>query len=401
MTTRAEMAEMISGGENTTVEFKEDAVDTEALAKELVALTNFEGGSVILGVDDNGAVVGITRVNLEEWVMNVCRDSIRPAIIPELTLFEDVEPGRAVAVLRVGRGTDVHSCRRMNAHHYYIRVGTQSREASTEELRRLFQQRGLVRAERVPVSGAWVSDLDIRRLRDYFFRVLRQEAPESGEEDEWEKLLMNSGFLNEEGVTLAALLLFGKDPMFFANQSGINSTAFSGDDKDYDYKEHAVLNSAMVSLFDESGNIVETGLVEGALEFVRRNTGITATLEDGARRVAKYEYPEPAVREAIVNALVHRDYFWLNTKIELSIYNDRMEIISPGKLPNGITTQQMITGVRSLRNQQICHTMSHYRYVDDVGMGISRKIVKGMLEHNGTQPEIIANDHQLKVVLYK
>ena len=127
MTTKTDLLEMIRNGENSGVEFKQDIVSVEGLAKELVAFSNFEGGIVILGVTDDGSISGITRAKIEEWVMTVCRDKIRPAIIPFFEVIKDIEPGLDVAVVRVTRGATVHSRWHNNRNEYYIRVGSQSR----------------------------------------------------------------------------------------------------------------------------------------------------------------------------------------------------------------------------------------------------------------------------------
>ena len=133
--THTELLEVITDGENSGVEFKRDVIENHALAKELVAFSNLNGGMVLLGVDDDGSIFGIARPNLEEWVMTTCRDKIRPGIIPFFEVFREVEPGKDVAIVSVTRGYAVHSLWHNNRNTYYIRVGTQSREPSPEELR--------------------------------------------------------------------------------------------------------------------------------------------------------------------------------------------------------------------------------------------------------------------------
>ena len=112
-------------------------------------------------------------------------------------------------------------------------------------------------------------------------------------------------------------------------------------------------------------------------------------------------YPREAVREAVVNALVHRDYLLSNTDIELTIFDDRMEIVSPGCLPNGITPARMLTGCRATRNQLIKDVMRDYRYLENSGMGVPRKIVKSMREHNGTEPVLIEDGERFTLRLLR
>jgi ATP-dependent DNA helicase RecG len=400
MTTRTELLEIIANGESSGVEFKRDTLQNHDLARELVAFSNFEGGMVLLGVDDDGTIAGITRDRLEEWVMTACRDKIRPGIIPFFEIIRNVEQGKDVAVVRVPRGADVQSQWHNNRNTYYIRVGTQSREPSPQELSRLFQQRGTFRADLRPISGATINDLDRRRLKDYFGRVRQQDVPVDGDDAGWQTLLINTEIMVEDGVTLSGMLLFGKTPNKFLPQAGIDAAAFPGTEKDYAARERATLRGPMAPLMDASGDVVESGLVEQALAFVRRNTPVTAVLEDGARRVERPAYPVEAIREAVVNALIHRDYLLANTDIELAIYEDRLEIISPGKLPNGITPERMRAGTRAARNQLLKDVMKDYGYLEHMGMGVPRKIIRGMKEHNQTDPDLIEANERFVVRLF-
>lgn len=371
--------------------------------------------------------------------MQACRDKIRPEIIPYFETIRDVEPGKDVAVVEVERGWNVHHVWHEQHRTYYIRVGTLSREASPEELERLFQQRGAFRVELRPVSGSSLDDLDPRRLVDYFTRVRSQSVPldeppakwREGSEEQakrddpdrwrevyeqmlrvwggeqraaWESLLVNTEILDAGGrhpATVAGLLLFGKNPKRYLPQSGIDAVAYDGPEKEYAAGERLSLRGPMVALRAADGTVVESGLVEEAVEFVRRNTQVTASLVDGARREDRRDYPEEAVREAIVNALVHRDYLLSGTDIELSVYSDRLEIVSPGRLPNGITPERMRIGCRAARNQLLKDTMRDYGYLEHMGMGVPRKIVSLMRERNGTEAELIEDGERFTVRLWK
>lgn len=399
MTSKTELLEIIQNGENSGIEFKRDVVANHDLAKELVAFSNLRGGIVLLGVEDDGSISGITRQDLEEWVMTTCRDKIRPGIIPFFEVVRDVEDGRDVALVRVTPGLDVNSLWHNNRHFYYVRVGTQSRELNPEELSRLFQQRGFYRAELRPVSGATPGDLDRRRLRDYFGRIRQQQMPDDADVSGWATLLLNTELMTDEGVTVAAMLLFGRTPNRFLPHAGIDAAAFPGAEKDYAAKERGALRGPITPFFDANGVVVENGLVEQALEFVRRNTPVTATLDEG-RRIEKFAYPPEVLREAIVNAVIHRDYLLSSTDIELSVYANRLEIISPGRLPNGITPDRMRTGCRAARNQLLKDVMRDYGYLEHMGMGIPRKIIRGMQTHNHTTPELVEDGEQFVLRLF-
>jgi ATP-dependent DNA helicase RecG len=399
MVTRTELLEIIANGENSGVEFKRDELTNDSLAKELVAFSNFEGGMVLLGVDDNGQLRGLTRANLEDWVMTACRDKIRPPIIPFFETVRDVELAVDVAIVRVTSGFAVHSLFHNGRTTYCIRVGTQSREATPEELARLFQQRAAFRAELRPVSGAALGDLDERRLQDYFGRIRQQPPPAAGDEAAWRTLLLNTGIMVDDGVSVSGMLLFGRNPQRFLPFAAIDAAAYPGREKDYTALERTPIRGAMTPLLSEAG-LVENGLVEQALEFINRNTRREVELAGGARRVDRPAYPRDALREAVVNALIHRDYLLSGSDIELSVFSDRIEIISPGRLPNGITLDRMRTGCRAARNQLLKDVMRDYSYLEHMGMGMPRKIIQGMRAHNGTEPELHEEGETFRLVLF-
>ncbi len=111
--------------------------------------------------------------------------------------------------------------------------------------------------------------------------------------------------------------------------------------------------------------------------------------------------PAEPVREALVNAVIHRDYLLAHTDVRLGFYSDRLEIVSPGRLPNGVTVERMLAGTRAARNELLKDVMRDYGYLEHMGPGIPRKIVRGMQEFNGSQPEFIVGEESLMVVLLR
>ena len=128
---------------------------------------------------------------------------------------------------------------------------------------------------------------------------------------------------------------------------------------------------------------------------------MTAWIESGGRRLERSDYPLEAVREALVNAVAHRDYTITVTDIELSIYTDRIETISPGRLPNTVTVDKMRAGYRASRNELIKEMLRDYRYIEATGLGVPRRIIGGMRAHNGTEPDLIEEDDRFLVRLWK
>ena len=401
---RAELLELIRNGENSALEFKRDEVQNHDLAKALVAFLNLEGGTVLIGVEDDGSVSGTTRDHLQEWVSELCRTKIAPPVVPLLSWARNFESGRNVLAVSVTRGPDKPYARVHHGHKtYYIRVGNTSREASREELERMYQASGQLHYGLKPVPGARLDAFDHDRMRDYLIRVLGGTAPEDRDLDGWETLLQNIELMTESSgqivATIDGLLLFGKSPSRYVPQSGIRAICYPGTEPDYATRADESLNGPMVPLGAADNSVIEAGLVEQAWDFVRRNTTPTAHLK-GAQRIDGWEYPESVFREAVVNALVHRDYSIAGTDIMLSIYSDRLDIQSPGRLPNTMTPERMKSGMRYARNQTLVNIMRDYGYADARGMGVRNKIIPGMLAHNGTEPGLIEEESSFTVRLW-
>jgi len=402
---REDILDLIRNGEDSGLEFKRDDVTNYDFAKEIVSFLNFAGGTVLLGVEDDGTITGTTRDRLDEWVSELCRRKIEPPIIPFLSWAKDVEPGKHILSVRVPVGPDkpyarVHDDRRT----YFVRVNNTCREASREELERMFQASGRLQYGLKPVPGASFEDLDHRRLRDYLVRVLTGTSPADDDVEAWERLLASLDFMTAAAgrlvPTIDGLLLFGRTPKRYLPQSGIRALCYPGIEPDYATQADQDLMGPLVPLGAADGTIVESGLVEQALEFVRRNTTPTAHLE-GGRRIDRQTYPESVIREAVVNALVHRDYSIAGSDITLAIFADRLEIQSPGRLPNTVSVEGMKVGLRYARNQTLVNVMRDYRYVDFRGMGVRDKLIPGMRQHNGTEPDLVAEEFRFIVRLWK
>lgn len=403
--TKTELLELLKNGENSGVEFKRDDVHPDEMAKEIAALLNMEGGRILLGVEDDGAVSGLIRSReaAEEWVMNLCRNNLQPPVIPYWeTIQWDDRLLIGVITLSADSPDKPHKARRGQAWVTFVRVGSTSREATRQEEARLYQASQLMRYDIKPVLDTGIDDLDMKRVENYFRDVLRRPAPDNT--NEWRRLLLNTDILTEAAgrtvTTLAGLVLFGENPNRRLPQAGITATAFPGQQKDYNTTDEELIRGPMVSLLSRRGRVLEPGVIDRAVDFVSRNMGTTAWLEGGRRR-RKPSLPRDAVREAIVNAVAHRDYTISGTDIEVSLYQDRLEVISPGRLPNGVTVEKMRDGFRAARNELLKEVLRDYGYVEHRGMGVRNRIIRSMREHNGTEPDLIEEESRFIVRLWK
>ncbi|MGH7725327.1 MAG: ATP-binding protein [Candidatus Eiseniibacteriota bacterium] len=377
------------------------------MAKELSALLNLEGGHLLLGVEDDGQISGLSRSrgDAELWIMNIARQSIQPAIIPTWQPV-DFDDGRIVGVIGLPADgpSKPYKAKRGSAWITFVRVGSSSREATREEEARLYQASRMVRFDIMPIADTSVTGLDFQRVQNYFRDVLKRETPPSTNEDAWEQLLVNTDILAPlgEGVvaTASGLLLFGVTPNRRLPQAGVTAAAFPGTEKDYGTVDEEVIRGPLVSLLTKRGRVVEKGVIDRTVDFVARNMGTAAWLESGRRR-RKRAFPLDAVREAVVNAVAHRDYSLSATDIEVSLYSDRVEIISPGRLPNGVTVEKMRDGLRAARNELLKEILRDYGYVEHLGMGVRNRIIQSMHTHNGTEPDLVEEETRFVVRLWK
>ena len=408
--TKSELLELISNGEDSGVEFKSDDVRPEQIAKEVVALANLQGGRILLGVEDDGTITGIRRHNLETWVMDtVFVRKVHPMILP---FYEEiqVDDQRRVAVVSLTQGTaKPYVVRHNDREEIYVRVGSISRRATRETQARLFALGGMLHAELLPVSGSALRDLSQERLRDYLTAIVGDNQTPTSDEA-WGERLCGLGFMAERQdgppvCTIAGLLLFGHSPRRLMRQAGIRWMAFKGDDKAYDALDDQVLDGPLVAYWKESPRsgrkIAEKGLIEILVDAMRPFVSEEAgKVDDSMRRERIWHYPVEALREAVVNAIAHRDWTRYE-ETEVVSYVDRLEVLSPGALQNTMTVEKMIAGQRSARNPLIVEVLRDYGYVDARGMGVRKKIIPLLRKANGTDPDFETTEDYLKLTMWK
>ncbi len=405
---KSQLLEVITNGENSGIEFKRDDVRPEQLAKEIVALLNCQGGHILLGVEDDGTVSGIQRPDLERWIMDtVFGRFVHPTVMP---FYEQVvlDEGKRVGVISLMPGlAKPYVVRHCDREELYVRVGSTSRLATREQQARLFESGGLLHAEVLPVNGTSLRDLDQARLTDYLVNIAGDlEGPAT--EQTWLQRLTGLGFMtggeSESAVcTMAGLILFGRNPRRFLRHASIRWMSFEGVDMDYRSQDDTFMTGPLVALFDGkfggSREMIEPGLIERLVDRMLPFIGEQSNLIDTTlRRSMTTRYPLEVLREAILNAVVHRD--WTRSiEIEVTNYADRLEITSPGALQNSMTIDKMLAGQRSPRNPIIVEVMRDYGYVDARGMGVRRKIVPVTREYCGKEARFDLTEDYLRVTI--
>ncbi len=397
--------ELIEKGETGRVEFKSEMEKNIDFAKEITAFANGSGGYLLIGVDDNRQISGITNsAQFEEKIYNICSDSTRPVVSPELWKYE-IE-GKTVFCFYVSAGfSKPYAILRKGRERYYIRRGTSTREASRDELIRLFQTSGQIHYETTPVIKGKYSDLDFEKIAGFFnFNRINPIDISDWPSEKTENFLINKELLvHSRGKlhpTVAGALLFSRMPSSMLGYNGMTVTKFADVEKDYNYMDFR-LDLPLMNSFMGNGAKSQSGLLDEALERIKLllSDKSTANLRE-AERVIELPYPEESIREAVVNAVAHRDYTITGLDIRVDIYPDRLEIESPGRLPNTVSIESIKVGAKYYRNQVIVQYLKEAGFMDLHSLGIPVKILKLCGEYSGREPLLEEREHGFKVTLY-
>jgi ATP-dependent DNA helicase RecG len=323
-------------GEDSRLQFKLDVRNVDALAAEMVAFSNSEGGRILIGVTDAGELDGVPREDvgrINQLISNAASQHVRSPISP-ITENVVVGKGRIVIVVTISKGIDKPYFDRNGI--IWLKSGSDKRRVnSKEELRRLFQMSDQFHADELPTQ-AGLEVLDKLRFRDFFKAYYNREFPESTEEIE--RLLQNMNLVTESGrLNLAGALLFAERPEWIVPQFIIKAVRYPGDEIHVaEYIDSEDFTGPLQKVFEDS------------LAFVLRNLH-KVQAGRGVNAPGVPEIPSAVFEELLVNALIHRDYL-VSASIRLFIFDNRIEIVSPGHLPNNLTIEKIRHGNSIIRN---------------------------------------------------
>jgi ATP-dependent DNA helicase RecG len=261
--------------------------------------------------------------------------------------------------------------------------------------------------EIMPVHRTSIESLDLARVENYLRDILRDPEVPKGLK-EWAVRLKALGFMtdgigDDSVCTIAGLVLFGIRPRQILKQSGIRLMFFDSMEKMYQAQLDRTIDAPLVGRFQvrkDGKALIDAGLIEKSLEAMEPFLTLEPnTIDENFRRAKSWLYPFEALRELMINALAHRDWSRF-VDVEIVGYQDRLEMTSPGALPNAMTVEKMLAGQRSARNHIIVEVLRDYGYVDARGMGIRTKVIPALQERN-TQYHFQATDDYLKVVVGK
>ncbi len=353
--------ELIKCGETSTVQFKRLFKTAEDIANELVAFSNSKGGNILIGIDDKtGDIEGLDFAQVRHigsLIANAANDRIHPIVYPEIdTILVD---DKAIMIVSVPKGTDAPYTN--NKGEIYVKQGCDKRRVTdNNEILRLFANSGTFQPDRQSIRGSSINDIDSFAIADFFERTLQKTPDNLG--IPLEKALQNLFILDEEGqLTLGGLMFFGKQPQRLCPAFDIKAVWFFGNSiGGTEYHDSKNITGTIPEMFEQGMRFIESCLH-------RRQEG------QNFNSVGILEISEVALVEILQNALVHRS--WLKpAPIRILIFDNRVEIISPGALPPNLTIDDIKLGNAYQRNQLIatlCAKTMDYR---GLGSGIIRAL---------------------------
>jgi ATP-dependent DNA helicase RecG len=346
---------LLQQAENDRIELKASA-KLEAIGKEITAFINGHGGDLILGVDDNKNIIGIE--NAEQFAMDIQNYLINNIVpVAPISVLAISYKHKELILISVWEGAKKpYSYKQV----IYNRVGSSTIVAKNTEILSLIEDRKKAdfNWERMPVLGAELGDLDSYEIQRTIELVKKRDSQRTFTDEE--DFLIQQGLMVNGNVTNACIVLFGKNPTRFIPQSKIRLTV---------YPEKNSTNTFLEDRFFE-GNIFSN--ITSVFTYLDALYAKTIKIE-GIHRTEKKNYPEIALREGILNAIVHRDYKSANGFLQISIFSDRTEISNFGSLPEGITVADLKKEHPSiLRNPDIANICFIRQFIEMVGSGIIR-----------------------------
>ncbi len=376
--TLAELELRIAGWEDLHTEFKQWPLQPDDVSAALVAFANAAGGQLFLGVSEGRQIAGVPdpdRVLRE--VDNVAANNCAPPVTVVQQILREVLPGRSIVVVDVPRG-DARPYR-TNRGVYYLRTSSGRRHASREEILRLFQATESFYYDEKPLPLLGIADIDFAAVEHYLQRVQRLD-PDLGVEP----LLRSWRLVAGDHPTIAGMVLFGRTPQTHLPFAQINALRFPGTDSSADPSDVKELQGQLLDVIDQ------------AQRFLRLHLPTPHQIR-GFEPEAKPELPEEALREAIVNAVVHRDYT-VHGPVRLFVFDDRIEVHSPGRAPNTVDEAAMRAGVHVVRNPHLYSRLADAGLVTRAGSGI-RRMSRLIREATGRDIGLALGDYEVLVTI--
>ncbi|MEM7537526.1 MAG: RNA-binding domain-containing protein [Chloroflexota bacterium] len=381
--TAEQLSIRITEGETLYTEFKSAKVHTDALSATLVSFLNTDGGVLLIGVDDDGQISGVDNPDaMRQKIDQVLMNNISP---PAVVNIENVPyQDKLILAVRVARGVDrPYQTQRGQC---YIRVNAGKRLASRLEIQRMFINSGALHYDELSITASSLKDVDSFSLDKFLRAGYRIEVDSLRRNEEYRLYLNNLKAMAEDELTVAGALFFASTPQYHLPTAKIEFASFEGN-----FAGNVILDRKTIE-----GRLPDQ--LESILTVIGLHLKRNGTIRSYQPEVM-YEMPMTMVREVIINALVHRDYSYSST-IRVMLFDDRLEIHSPGRLPNGITIDNIRMGIHVERNPILTSFMGKLGLMTQIGTGIMRVLAEAKAA-GLPEPKLEETDLEFVVTLYR
>ena len=354
--------------ESETLELKEIVV--EDIKKEIIAFANSAGGTLYVGVADNGSVVGIDNPDtVTQQISNMVRDSIKPDVTMFIRYDTKVVNGKQIVAVEIQRGTErpyYLAKKGLRPEGVYVRQGTSSVPATTTAIRRMIKDTD---GDSFEAMRSLEQNLTFQAAtKEFEARNIAFEAPQ----------MKTLGILNTDGIYTNLGLLLSEQCTHT-----VKAAVFEGTDQSI-FRDRQEFTGSLLQQLSE------------VYEYIDRRNQVRSTF-DKLRRIDTQDYPEVAIREALLNSLVHRDYSFSASTL-ISVYDDRIEFTSIGSLPAGVSLNDIMIGLSVCRNPKLANVFYRLELIEAYGTGM-KKIV-GAYGSSDKKPAIETTDNAFKIVLH-
>jgi predicted HTH transcriptional regulator len=355
----SELQEIILGGETSTVQFKEKLPHPDAFAAEMVAMANARGGVILLGVTDSGEVAGLSPEELREYGSQVANIATN-RVIPVVYVLTEVVKVAEQRVLVVAVDEGINKPYKDNKLVIWLRQGPDKRKLSDNaEILRLFRSSDQFRPDELTIDRTTTDDVNL----SFFYRFFEQEFDQPFDKSglDLSQTLTNLTILKDGRLTLAGLLFFSKNPQQYRPIFHVKAVSFFGNEiEGRNYRNSKDINGTVPELYERSMDFLTSNLKHTQQGQNFNSTGIL-------------EVSKVALEELVQNALVHREYL-KSAAIKILVFDNRIEIISPGRLPNSLTIEKIKYGNAVARNPLIATFCSKTMPYRGLGSGVKRAV---------------------------
>ncbi|MGB7128034.1 MAG: ATP-binding protein [Candidatus Rhabdochlamydia sp.] len=375
------LEELLAKPENKTIEFKENAQPIQKIVQTVIAFANTAGGTLIIGVKgETKEVVGVTNIlEDEERVANAVADSVSPSILPNLQFHS--WRGRDILIVTVPHSfAPFYLKAKGERDGVYVRLGSTNRIADASLIAEIKRLKEHTSFDQSPEMRSIPDELDFDLARQLFSSLNKPFTKSTAKSLE---LLVN--YQEKLYPTKGAVLLFGKNRNQLFPDPLIRLARFKGITK-YEVIDQAEIKSPLSIAIDE------------ILAFIQRNTSLGAKIHS-IRREDIPEYPPVAVRETVINAILHTDYSTQRSPIQIAIFDNRLEVTNPGPLPFGLSLETALSGVSQLRNKVLGRVFRELQLIEQWGSGLNR-ISSVCKQQKIAAPKFEELDHFFRVTLY-